>query len=290
MPDTTIRRTHPFSAATAALAVSLLLAQPVSSGAQECSGFDVRLDWSDETNPNDPWAYQEGADLLPHVDWWQRVSGGWTRAQPGWADSEDGNNRSPFWFRSNGYETFEHDYHRCDVVAHTSDDINGTGNGPATLSWTSPVGTTVSIRGAVWATREIGRSNDWALYHNQTLLTQGGIGSGDAYSRAEPFLFTAGSGGVDAVTDVDVEEGDTLSLVLTRAGSVGDLVGVKMRIACSTPPDTSTTTTTLFYLRRPTLRTGRRAPRNDHHRFRCPVRSAQCGRNHRLRHLRLRRQ
>ena len=64
------------------------------------AGVDLKVDWSDAANPNGVWTYREGSNALPHVAWWQRNAGGWTSAQPGWADSEDGNDRAPFWFKS----------------------------------------------------------------------------------------------------------------------------------------------------------------------------------------------
>src|SRR5439155_8718349 len=68
--------------------------------------YDLRTNWSDLANPNGVWTYREGSNALPHVASWQSSLGGWTSPQPGWARSENGNDRIPFWYRSNGTENF----------------------------------------------------------------------------------------------------------------------------------------------------------------------------------------
>src|SRR5882724_5676454 len=111
--------------------------------------YDLRADWSDTANPHGPWSCNEGGNPLPHVDWWQHAiccgNGGWSAAQPGWARSESGTDRVPFWFKSRGVESptacgaaFTIDWVAGDVVVHTQDDSNGVGNGVANVTWTSP--------------------------------------------------------------------------------------------------------------------------------------------------------
>ena len=94
-------------------------------------------DWSDTANPNNVWRYNEGANLLPGVNDWQSAFAGANWSQPGWARSENGTNRIPFWFQSNGLEPFGHDWLSGDVVVHTTDAVNGAGNGEANVTWTS---------------------------------------------------------------------------------------------------------------------------------------------------------
>ena len=100
--------------------------------------YDLRTDWSETANPNGVWSLRHGTTVLPHVDAWQRLLGGWSTFQPGWALSEDGNNRLPFWYRSNGTETFPHDNLAGDIVVHTTDPSNGVGSGPANVAWRAP--------------------------------------------------------------------------------------------------------------------------------------------------------
>jgi hypothetical protein len=199
-------------------------------GQSKADVYDLLTDWSDTDNPNGPWAYLEGNNPLPHVDSWQSQLGGWTMAQSGWARSENGNNRLPFWFQSNGSENFSPDWLAGDIIVHTHDDVNGVGNGLAAVTWTSPDGGTITISGAVWNGRNIGRGNDWRLYLNDQLLTSGHIESGDGHTRDQPFDLATGSGGADVLVDVPVAAGDLVRLELQRTTQPGDFVGVNLTI------------------------------------------------------------
>lgn len=86
--------------------------------------------------------------------------------------------------------------------------------------------------------RDISRSNHWALYKNDVLLSEGDIATGDPHSRGAPFRFTAGSAGTDTVTNVPVAVGDVIRLALVRTSWDSDFVGVDLRIgSCEMTPD-----------------------------------------------------
>lgn len=208
------------------------------------ASYDITADWSDAANPNGVWTYREGTNVLPHVASWESGGGQFTGAQPGWARSENGLDRIPFWFMSVAAPTFVHDWQAGDVVVHTTDDANGIGNGAANVIWTSPDAGLVTVAGGVWMGREISRSNHWALYRNAVLLTEGDIASGDAFSRTMPFALDAGSGGSSAVTDVPILVGDVIRLTLTRMSMFGDFVGVDLRLTTVSTTTTSTTSST----------------------------------------------
>jgi hypothetical protein len=194
--------------------------------------FDLATDWSDDLNPNGAWTYREGTNALPHVAWWQRTFGGYSAAQPAWARSEDGNDRAPVWYRSLGLETSGAvDLEAGDVVVHTNNDPGLTGNGNANVIWTSPFTGTVDISGSLWPGQNIGRSNDWFVYRNATLLTQGSLVEGGAFSRANPLDLTAGSGGEAALRDVAVAAGDVLRLEFQKTAQFGDLVGANLAVS-----------------------------------------------------------
>jgi hypothetical protein len=194
--------------------------------------YDLASDWSDDLNPNGPWTYREGTNALPHVAWWQRTFGGFSGAQPAWARSEDGNDRAPAWYRSLDLETSAAtDLQAGDVVVHTNNDPGLTGNGAANVIWTSPFTGTVDISGALWPGQNIGRSNDWFLYRNATLLTQGSLAEGGAFTRANPLALTAGSGGEAALRDVAVAAGDVVRLEFQKTSTFGDLVGVNFSVS-----------------------------------------------------------
>lgn len=198
-----------------------------SGGAVVVETFDIRADWSDASNPNGRWSYLEGVNPLPFVASWQSVLGGWGVAQPGWARSENGNNRLPFWFRSNGSELGTPDWIAGDVVVHSTDPGNGVGNGIAAVEWRAPARGVVSISGGVWLGRDIGRGNAWRLFVNGVGLRSGVVFSGDAYSRANPFLFANGSGTLP-MTGLPIACGGVIRLEIERTTTAGDWVGVSL--------------------------------------------------------------
>lgn len=216
--------------------VASLVGMVALAGAASGQTFDLNTDWSDTQNPNGAWSYREGNNALPAVASWQAGLGGWNVAQPGWARSQDGNNRLPFWFKSNGSENFVHDFIQGDVVVHTTDDTNGVGQGFANVAWTSPSDGEVNVSGGVWMGRDIGRANVWQIYLNDVLLTTGTIGSGDAYDRATPMGLNEGSGGTNSVSDLVVSAGDVLRLEFQKASQAGDFVGVNMTISLKPVP------------------------------------------------------
>lgn len=200
-----------------------------AAGAAGSEMFDLKTDWSETANPNGRWSYLEGSNPLPHVDAWQRVLGGWSTFQPGWARSEDGSNRLPFWFQSNGTETFSNDSEPGDIVVHTTDGSNGAGSGLARVQWKSPGPGTVTIFGAVWMVRDIGRGNTWRLLSGETVLKSGVIQSGDAYSRANPFLLADGDGSV-SIFERPIGCNENIVLEFERTTVAGDFVGIDLTI------------------------------------------------------------
>jgi len=202
----------------------------VLSGAAQGDTYNLSSDWSEVSNPNGQVTLRQGFDALPHVDAWQRNLGGWSTFQPGWARSEDANTRLPFFFKSNGTEQFVHDFVEGDVVVHTWDSTNGSGSMQANILYDVAVAGTLSVSGSVWMGRDIGRAVTWQLMHNSGVISQGDLSSGDPYSRANPMLLTQGTGGVGAVTDINVSVGDRIELWFLTTSFSGDFVGIDLTI------------------------------------------------------------
>jgi hypothetical protein len=101
------------------------------------------------------------------------------------------------------------------------------------------VGGTINITGDTWKARNIGRSNDWSIYLNNTFLTGGTIASGDSHTRATPFLFQDGSGGASVLQNITVAAGDQISFRLTTdaASPFGDYAGVNLMIDLTPVPE-----------------------------------------------------
>jgi hypothetical protein len=223
-------------ALSGALIAVLTLPAPARP-ARAAVSWDLTADWSDTANPNGPWSYRHGAELLPHVDRWEHAVSYFLGPQPAWAREEIGTSRIPSFFRSSAPVADAHDYEPGDVVCHTQDEANGIGSGPAGIVWRSPVDGTVDVSGAVWMGRDIGRSNHWSLWLNDVKLTEGDIASGDPYSRAAPFDFDAGTGGAAALSSLGVRFGDVLKLLLERTSLYGDFVGVRMHVSFTSALD-----------------------------------------------------
>lgn len=197
--------------------------------------YDLTADWSDSANPNGPWRYREGGNLLPHVAAWQGLSGDFTTAQPAWARFDVGTSKLPGIFKSSATVGIAHDWQTGDVICHTTDPTNGIGSGTANVTWTSPVTGTVAVTGAIWMGRDIGRGNHWSIALNGTSLTSGDVSSGDAYSRAAPMSFASGSGDSAPLASMSVHVGDVIELDLSRTSTSGDYCGIRMQVTLVQP-------------------------------------------------------
>jgi hypothetical protein len=197
--------------------------------------YDLKEDWSDVSNPNGVWSYNEGSNALPHVAAWDPTEEG--GSQPAWAVSGDVSSMEfdPVWFKSVLNEPFTRDWQIGDVVVHTTD-ANGIGHGTANVTWTSPLDGAVNISGGVWMARDVFRGNHWTLSLNGVLLTGGDIFSGDSINRACPFNFAAGSGGASVLGDVPVTIGDVFALQVEKTSEQGDFVGVNFTVAAIPEP------------------------------------------------------
>lgn len=198
--------------------------------------FDLRTGWSETSNPSGPWTIREGTNPLPHVADWRLAP--WSTPQPGWARSENTNTALPFFFKSNGTELFPHDWAAGQIIFHSTDGANGVGSGPANVLFTVPRTGRLSIRGGTWIGRDIGRAVVWTIFLNGVALSSGTLSSGDVYSGATPFEFTAGSGGLTAVSDIVVTENDHLVVWFdtTSSSSFGDFVGIEATVTIEKCP------------------------------------------------------
>ncbi len=205
---------------------------------------DLVADWSETANPNGLWELREGANALPHVAALEGASFSFW-GHPGWARSENGSDRLPFWFKTVHVPLATPvDFQVGDVVVHTTDDANGIGNGLANVVWTSPSAGHVDVSGAVWIARDIGRSNDWRLLHNGVLLSQGNVASGDPFDRTSPMCLRLGSGGASALRSVAVAPGDTIRLEFQKTSQYGDFVGTILTV--SVPEENETLAQSYF--------------------------------------------
>jgi hypothetical protein len=212
------------------------------SAARAGSIADLNADWSDLNNPNTAsfgtWSYLQGSSLLPEVPNWNGAGTvGFTVTQPAWAPSNIAGDFLPGEFKARSVPT-GFDMQVGDVVVHTTDTGNGDSNGPANFLWTSPNTGTVTISGDVWAPATLpGRDNSWSLLVNGVVVSSGA--SIDGFTRANPFVFSNGTGGTAALTQ-NVTAGSTIDLQITRTSFPGYFVGANLTITeIATVPEPS---------------------------------------------------
>jgi hypothetical protein len=198
--------------------------------------YDLKTDWSELVNPNGPWSYREGNNVLPHVADWQGLSGDFTGVQPAWARAETGNTNLPPWMMIASPAGVTNDWQLGDIVTHSTDGFNGIGSGLSNVIWTSPLNGVIDVSGGTWMGRDIGRGNHWDISLNGNLLTEGDIFSGDSFDRSSPFAFAAGSGGPAVLNQISVVTGDVLRLQFTKTSAPGDYAGVNLTISAVPEP------------------------------------------------------
>jgi hypothetical protein len=213
------------------LAAALSLLAATATG----QTWNLRTEWSNTQNPNGVWSYRAGNLVLPAQPN-HESSFCWLSPQFAWARSSNDNDRMPALYRHTAPFIFEclrvTEIECGDIATHTDDPYGGIGGLPSVFAWTSPMTGLVSVTGAIWLGRDVGRSVDWSVKLNGTLLTSGTVYSGDPYSRATPFDFATGSGGSSALHSIAVVPGDEITFEATQgSGSPnGDIVGVKFTV------------------------------------------------------------
>lgn len=194
--------------------------------------YDLATDWSDSSNPNGVWSYDDsaGTAITNHLaDWEPDHSLHFASAQPAWAAAKyDLAGHIPMWAQA-------------DNAASTSNwnpfdwptGVVGT-HGPSALTWTSPFAGTVDITGGLWVMRNISRVMDWDISLNGGSLASGTItrSSGDSSS---PFDITSCSGCAAALSNLAVNFGDEIVLKLVANGTANEFVGVNYTITGEAP-------------------------------------------------------
>jgi len=198
---------------------------------------NLNSDWRDTANPTPggfgTWSYRQGTSLLPHVDNWTPV--GAATPQPACAPGTTNGNFLPAAFKATspqfGWQT-------NDVVVHSTDVSNGPSSGIMNFLWTTSSSGPVAISGSVFEGRVTsGRNNRWTLLVNGSAVSSGDLIAGDGRTRANPFLFSGGSGGAAALTPT-LSANSTIQLSIESLTPVlgGDFVGVSFQITAVPEP------------------------------------------------------
>lgn len=192
--------------------------------------YDVTAGFSPGANPNGVWAYREGGNPLAGTPTWDGLG------QFAWANASNGPGHIPACMQlvtvPAGF-----DVQVGDVAVHCRDNTNGGANGEGNILWTAPAAGVVSMTGAFWIARDIGRSVNFIVSVNGTAITGGTVASGDPYSRANPLLLSAASGGPAVLQNIAVNTGDTIQLLTLKgpASPFGDLICIQWTITLQPP-------------------------------------------------------
>jgi hypothetical protein len=204
--------------------------------------YSLANDWSDTSNPNGVWSYNEAPGVPIPVHQSHYFPG--TVAQPAWANEPLPQvGHIPVWLKAvydySSDPTANLDLPLGRVGMHPNDPFNsppGLANAVAGLGWTSPFAGTAAISGDLWElSRSLGRSIDWNITLNGLPLTGGTIFSTDPYTSSNPDSFANGFGGTGALTFA-VARGDVVSLNIVRhlPNEAGTFTGVDETIMLQT--------------------------------------------------------
>jgi 6-phosphogluconolactonase (cycloisomerase 2 family) len=199
--------------------------------------FSLSGDWTNTTNPNGPWSYNQGNTPLPLVADWTAADSAFVGCnQPAWAPSNVGGNFLPALMNANACTANDLGIDPVnglanvapgDIVTHTVDPFNGNpGNGVANFLFTLPAGDDgqYEIRGFVWDAGLFfgtSRPQDWKLLINGVQMAASVLSGVVSHSEAQAFDFLA-----------DLTAGDTVELQLFEdpTAGAGFFVGTNMSI------------------------------------------------------------
>ncbi|HEY1471917.1 MAG TPA: hypothetical protein VGF61_22955, partial [Candidatus Acidoferrum sp.] len=225
------------------VAIVVFFAAAIGLPTAKAITYDLKAQWSNSSNPNGVWSYDQGTNPLPFQANWR--PGDYSGPQPAWARSADSNTFLPAWLKLSTTPTqpFPIDMQIGDVGLHTTDTTNGVGAGPGNVTWTSPITGNVDLSGSVWEARNIGRSNHWSLTINGNLVSGGDISAANS-SRSSPFDLASGTGGPGVLNNISVFAGEVIKLQFdeTSPDAFGDFVGVNFTVealSCTTNPATT---------------------------------------------------
>ena len=177
--------------------------------------YDLNGDWNNVNNPNGPWTAREGNNVLPFINSW--LPGSFEGEQQSRAVVASGAGHTPTWFKSSVPYLGVVDFQPGDVVVHSAPPFMGITN----MLWTSPMAGVADVNLGLWLARSIGRSNHFAFYLNDALLTEGDLFDGDAFDRANPFHYS---------NSLNLSQGDVLRLDVIKTSVFAEFTGVNWSV------------------------------------------------------------
>lgn len=196
--------------------------QPPPQGA-----YDLVAQFALDANPTtNGWQYSESLDVeggpvgsaIPN---WNQPDFG--ARQPGWSGQLHGAHAG--WAKriDNGNSTPTFDDPPGSILTH----------GPTSILWTVPPEAgagTLTLNGGIWQIRKFDRTGVWKLWKNDTTLLSQGDVNDDIGTSQLPGNLAYGSGGSNALKNVDYQVGDSFRVEILN----NDFVGIFLRFTPST--------------------------------------------------------
>lgn len=189
--------------------------------------YDLRIDFSNSSNPNGTWRYQKGNSLLAHFMPVSNATLALATANGYWGDTASSNNSAIMLTTAPGSATglwSNADFLTGEVLVRTTDPLTG---GPMNATWTAPSNGSFTYSGFFWyaGTPTGPGSNDYTLSLNAGPAMEAGT-AGVGQDRTNVV------GMVNGLTPVNVTTGDvlTLSMSPTTGFPFGSLAGVSLTI------------------------------------------------------------
>lgn len=201
--------------------------------------YDLSSDWSNSSNPNGPWSYNQGSTPLPFVPNFNFANTGWASScnQPAWAPSNATGGFLPAFLEVNACVTTTENtqYPSANVAAgdvwvHTVDGFNGNPSlGAANVLFTLPAsgGAGVyTISGSLWdslasSPTSSSRPQDWSLFVNGVQVAAGVLSGNVLRSQAQTF---------SVVNNLNVGDQVKLQIVKDPAAPAGFIVSMNLTI------------------------------------------------------------
>ncbi len=209
----------------------------ILSVALHAANISLQSDFSiTNGNPNGSWSYTEGmmpssGSLLSLQTPLNNGNALYPALETGyWGTGNDLNTNTPFLFKAlvDGSAAGEtnNDFLTGNIVGHSPN-----AGDYLFATWTAPsAGTLGELSGMIWyAHSMVNRSNDWALFYNDSVLTSGTVANGQGLNN--PDLFNEQGFSVNA--------GDTISIAIRKSSGqdFGSLAGMDLDFGFTATPE-----------------------------------------------------
>ena len=181
--------------------------------------YNLATDWSNASNPNGVWSYNQGNNPLPYSNF------SFCCAQQAW---DNGGSEPPAWLEvsTSTYVIPDH-WEMGDVLGHST---SQSGAPNANVTWTSPEAGTIDIQGKAWdAFHYFDRIDTWRLYVAGSLVAErnpvNGIVKSDPNAQFANNLVPGQS-----LTGLAVNPGDKVEFEIQALTYYGHFVGVDLTV------------------------------------------------------------